>query len=43
MSLDRDKFDYAWVLIVTSSLEFVNLVDTLLIDGEMMEVKMVEE
>jgi hypothetical protein len=43
VSLDRDRFDYAWMLIVIPSLEIVNLVDTLLIDSEMMEINIVEE
>jgi len=39
----RDQFDYARVLIVTSSLEVVNCAKKLLIDGELVEVKIIEE
>jgi len=42
-SLDRERFDFARVLVATSSLEIVNSVNKLLIDGELVEVKNVEE
>ncbi|MCH96522.1 sulfate transporter, partial [Trifolium medium] len=42
-SLDRDRFDYARVLIATSSLEVLNVVDSLLVDGVLVEVKLIEE
>ena len=42
-TLDREIFDYARVLIATSSLEIINLVKKLLIDGELVEVKIIEE
>ncbi|MCI82036.1 sulfate transporter, partial [Trifolium medium] len=38
-----ERFDYARVLIATSSLEVLNVVDTLLVDGVLCEVKMLEE
>lgn len=42
-SLDRERFDYACVLIAKPSLDVVNMVDNILIDDVMMEVKIVEE
>jgi hypothetical protein len=42
-SLDKERFDYARVLVATSSLEIVSLVDKLLIDGVLVDVKIVEE
>jgi len=43
VSLDRVRFDYARVLIVTSSLDIVDCVESLLIDDVMVDVKIVEE
>ncbi|PNX92129.1 putative sulfate transporter [Trifolium pratense] len=42
-SVDKDRLDYARVLIATSDLEFVNKVVTVLVDGLQVEVKIVEE
>jgi hypothetical protein len=42
-TLDRGRFDYARVLIATSNLEVVNIVYKLLIDGVLVEVKIIEE
>jgi hypothetical protein len=42
-SLNRERFDYARVLISTSSLEVVNVSEKILVDGEMIEIKIVEE
>jgi len=42
-SLKKERFDFARVLVSTSSLEIISLVDKLLIDGILVEVKIVEE
>jgi len=42
-SLSRERFDYARVLIATSSLDVVNVTENILIDGESVEIKIVEE
>ena len=41
--MDRDRFDYARILIASSSLEIVQRCESLLVDGEVVEVKIVEE
>jgi len=42
-SLNRERFDYARVLIATSSLEVVKLSEHIIFDGEMVEIKILEE
>jgi hypothetical protein len=42
-STDKARFDFARVLIATSSLEVVNCVEKLVIDGQTIEIKIVEE
>jgi len=42
-TLDKGRFDYARVLIATSNLEVVNIVYKVLIDGVLVEVKIIEE
>jgi len=42
-SVDRDKFDYARILIATPSLEVINCVEKLVVDGEVVEIKILEE
>jgi len=42
-SLEMERFDYARVLVSTPSLDIISLVEKLLIDGVLMEVKIVEE
>jgi len=42
-TMDRDIFDYAWVLIATSSLDIVHRAESILIDDEKVEMKIVEE
>jgi len=42
-SLNRERFDYARVLISTTSLDVVNTSDRILVDGEMVEIKIIEE
>ncbi|MCI40312.1 sulfate transporter, partial [Trifolium medium] len=42
-SADKDRLDFARVLIATSDLEIVKTVETVLVDGSMVEVKIVEE
>ena len=42
-SLNRERFDYARVLISTSSLDVVNVSGTVLVDGEMVVIEMIEE
>jgi len=43
MSLDRGRFDFARVLISAPSLDIVSCVDNVLIDGKLVEIKIVEE
>ena len=43
MSLDKGRFDYARVLISTSSLDIVSAVDRVIIDGSLVEIKIVEK
>ncbi|MCH84604.1 sulfate transporter, partial [Trifolium medium] len=40
---EKDRLDFARVLIATSDLEIVNRVETVLVDGTMVEVKIMEE
>jgi len=42
-SLARERFDYARILISTTSLEVVNVTEKFLVDGVMVEIKIVEE
>jgi len=42
-SLNRERFDYARVLIATTSIEIVNVSEQLIIDGEMVSIKITEE
>jgi hypothetical protein len=42
-SMDRERFDYARILIVTSSLEVVNCVEKIVVDGEVVEIRIIEE
>lgn len=42
-SVDRDRFDYARVLIGCSSTEIIQRSESLMVDGEVVEVKIVEE
>ncbi|GAU51462.1 hypothetical protein TSUD_413600, partial [Trifolium subterraneum] len=42
-TLERDRFDYARVLIATSSLEILNEVVTLSVDGVMCGIKIIDE
>jgi len=42
-SLSREHFDFARVLIATSSLDVVNMVDKILVDDVLAEVKIIEE
>jgi len=42
-SVDKDRFDYARVLIATSSLDVVDCVENIVVDGEIVEIKIVEE
>ena len=41
--MNREWFDYARVLISTNSLDMVNTSDRILVDGEMVEIKIIEE
>lgn len=43
MSLDKGRFDYASVLISTPSLSIVSRVEGLSIDGQMVDIKIIEE
>ncbi|GAU34888.1 hypothetical protein TSUD_144190 [Trifolium subterraneum] len=42
-STDRDRLDFARVLISTSGLEIINRVEKVLVDGALTEIKIVEE
>ncbi|MCH94556.1 sulfate transporter, partial [Trifolium medium] len=42
-SLERDRFDYARVLVATPSLAVINLTDTILVDYSMVEIKIIDE
>jgi len=42
-SLNRERFDYARVLIATTSIEVVNVSEKLIIDGELVSIKITEE
>jgi len=39
----KDRFDYARILLATSSLEVLNISKSILIDGELVELKIIEE
>jgi hypothetical protein len=39
----KDRFDYARVLLATSSLDVINFVEKVLIDGQLVELKIIEE
>jgi len=43
VSLNRERFDFARVLISTSSLDVVNFTKHILIDGVLLEIKIIEE
>ncbi|GAU33774.1 hypothetical protein TSUD_393360 [Trifolium subterraneum] len=42
-SVERDRLDYARILIATSALEIVTKEEKLLVEGELIEVKIIEE
>lgn len=42
-SLNRERFDFVRVLISTSSLEVVNVTDQIIVDGVMVDIKIIEE
>jgi hypothetical protein len=42
-TLDRDRFDYARVLLATKDLEVINVTDNILVDGVLINVKIIEE
>ena len=42
-SMEKERFDYARVLVATSSFEIINYSEETLIDGELVRVKIVEE
>jgi len=42
-SMDKDRFDYTRVLIATASLDVVNCVEKLVVDGVVVEIKIIEE
>ena len=42
-TIARERFDYARVLLATSSLEVINKTDKLLVDGVMVELKIIKE
>jgi len=42
-AMDKERLDHVRILMTTSSLVVVNVVDKILIDGVFLEVKLVEE
>lgn len=42
-TISKERFDYARVLLATSSLEVLNYTDKMLIDGVLVELKIIEE
>jgi len=42
-TIAKDRFDYARVLLSTSSLEIINTIEKFLVDGMMVELKIIEE
>ncbi|MCI44970.1 sulfate transporter, partial [Trifolium medium] len=42
-TVEKDRLDYARILIATPALEIIQSVEKLLVDGELIEVKIVEE
>jgi len=42
-TLEKIRFDYAWVLISTSSLDLINTGAKFLVDGVIFDFKIVEE
>lgn len=42
-TIAKDQFDYARVLLATSSLDVINFTEKILIDGEIVELKIIEE
>lgn len=42
-TLSKERFDYARVLLATTSLEILNCTDKILIDGVLVELKIIEE
>ena len=42
-SFNRERFDYTRVLIPTTSLDVVNTSDQILVDGVMVEIKIIKE
>lgn len=43
IAIDKEHLEYARVLIAMSSLNIINAVDTILVDGMLLEVKIIEE
>jgi hypothetical protein len=39
----KERFNYAWVLVATSSYEIINCFESILVDGVMVKVKIIEE
>ncbi|MCI15962.1 sulfate transporter, partial [Trifolium medium] len=42
-TLEKERFDFARVLVATSSMEVLNVVEELLVDGVRVEIKIIEE
>jgi len=43
VSLNKERFDYASVLISTPSIDVVNMTEKLLVDGVLLDIKIIEE
>lgn len=41
--MEKERFDYARILIATSSLEVVNCVEKVVVDGVVVEIRILEE
>ena len=43
LTLDKERLDYARVMLATSSLELINTISTVVVDGAVLEFKIIEE
>lgn len=43
VSLNKERFDYARILISTSSIDVVNVTEQILVDGVLLDIKIIEE
>jgi len=43
VAIEKERLDFARVLLATSSLDIINVVDNIVVDGILTEVKIIEE